>query len=216
MTGKPLLGRVCLTQKQKKHMHKDLQTLVSVYTRYINSLKAEGADTRGNYTKMKEYINNNSPIWLKGHMLQDCYVNCLRAYHKKPLEASYIIKLLMDTNCSDETLTKAQMQLSIVTKDKPTEYRNSCLPTLYKYFRPSNEEELEYMKAELEKMKDKGLISPSDYWSVKELVLKTVEKTKNYITKDTEQTKGLKIQAFEGDQLMRALDEELEEELAAE
>ena len=76
-------------------MHKELQTLVGVYSRYIDSLKAEGADIKENHKKMMKYINEHSPMWLKGHMLQDCYINCLRAYHNKPLDTSSIIKELI-------------------------------------------------------------------------------------------------------------------------
>lgn len=195
-------------------MHKELQTLVSVYSRYIDSLKAEGADIKKNYSSMRDYINEHSPIWLKGHILQDCYINCLRAYHNKPLDTSSIIKELISTNCSDERVSKAIRQLSIVTKDENgnerTEHRNSWLPTLYTYFRPHNQEELEYMVTELEKMNDKGLISSSDCWSVRELVLNPIAKTRQYINEDNEKPRdsGLNIQVINGDEVLKEIDEE--------
>lgn len=195
-------------------MHKELQTLVSVYSRYIDSLKAEGADIKENHKKMRKYINEHSPIWLKGHILQDCYINCLRAYHNKPLEVSSIINELINTDCSDERVSRAIMQLSINTKDENgnerTEYRNSWLQTLYAYFRPHNGEELEYMFAELEKMNDKGLISSSDYWSVRELVLSPIVKTRQYINEDNEKPrdKGINIQVIDGDKVLKELDED--------
>lgn len=195
-------------------MNKELQTLVSVYSRYINSLKAEGADIKNNYSSMRDYINEHSPIWLKGHMLQDCYINCLRAYHNKPLGTSSIIKELINTNCSDERVSKAIKQLCIVTKDENgnerTEYRNSWLPTLYTYFRPHNQEELEYMVTELEKMNGKGLISSSDCWSVRELVLNPIIKTRQYINEDNEKPRdgGINIQVINGDKVLKELDEE--------
>lgn len=195
-------------------MNKELQTLVSVYSRYIDSLKAEGADIKKNYSSMRDYINEHSPMWLKGHMLQDCYINCLRAYHNKPLEVSSIIKELMDTNCGEESVSRAERQLTIVTKDEngneQIEYRDSWLPTLYTYFRPHNQEELDYMAAELEKMNDKGLISPSDFWSVRELVLNPIAKTKQFINDDNEKPreKGLNIQVIDGDKILNEIEQE--------
>ena len=195
-------------------MNKELQTLVSTYSRYINSLKVEGADIKKNHSSMRKYINEHSPMWLNGHMIQDCYINCLRAYHNKPLEVSSIIKELMDTNCGEESVSRAERQLTIVTKlqddSERTEYRESWLPSLYKYFRPHNQEELDYMATELEKMNDKGLISPSDFWSVRELVLNPIAKTKQFINDDNEKPreKGLNIQVIDGDKILNELEQE--------
>lgn len=195
-------------------MHKELQTLVSVYSRYIDSLKAEGADIKKNYSSMRDYINEHSPIWLKGHMLQDCYINCLRAYHNKPLDTSSIIKELINTNCSDEMVSRAIMQLIIKTKDEngneQIEYRDSWLPTLSTYFRPHNQEELDYMVTELEKMNDKGLISPSDFWSVREIVLNPIAKTKQFVNEDNvkQRGKGLNIQVIDGEKILKEIEQE--------
>ena len=195
-------------------MHKELQTLVSVYTRYIDSLKTEGADIKENHKKMKDYINEHSPMWLKGHMLQDCYINCLRAYHNKPLDTSSIIKELINTNCSDERVSKAEMQLTIKTNDEngneQIEYRDSWLPTLYTYFRPHNQEELDYMVTELEKMNGSGIISPSDHLAVKSLVLDSIANTKQFINEDNEKPreKGINIQVINGDKILNEIEQE--------
>lgn len=211
-------------------MHKELQTLVSVYSRYIDSLKAEGADIKENHKKMRKYINEHSPIWLKGHILQDCYINCLRAYHNKPLEVSSIIKELLEkSSLIKETEAESPRMKELLSKDEPLdviakltiktkdengneqiEYRNSWLPTLYTYFRPHNQEELEYMVTELEKMNDKGLISPSDFWRVRELVLNPITKTRQYINEDNEKPRdgGLNIKVINGDDVLKKLGEE--------
>lgn len=211
-------------------MHKELQTLVSVYSRYIDSLKVEGADVKKNYSSMRDYINEHSPIWLKGHILQDCYINCLRAYHNKPIDTSSIIKELLDklslikeaeaeSPSMKELLSKDEpldviAKLTIKTKDEngneQIEYRDSWLPTLYTYFRPHNQEELDYMVTELEKMNDKGLISPSDFWSVRELVLNPIAKSKQFINDDNEnpRKKGLNIQVIDGDKILKEIEQE--------
>lgn len=211
-------------------MHKELQTLVSVYSRYIDSLKAEGADIKENHNKMRKYINEHSPIWLKGHMLQDCYINCLRAYHNKPLEVSSIIKELLEkSSLIKETEAESPRMKELLSKDEPLdviakltiktkdengnekiEYRDSWLPTLYTYFRPHNQEELDYMVTELEKMNDKGLISPSDFWSVRKVVLNPIAKTKQFINDDNEKPreKGLNIQVINGDKILEEIEEE--------
>lgn len=211
-------------------MHKELQTLVSVYSRYINSLKVEGADVKKNYSSMRDYINEHSPIWIKGHIQQDCYINCLRAYHNKLLDTSSIIKELIEklslikeaeaeSPSMKELLSKDEpldviAKLTIKTKDEngneQIEYMNSWLPTLYTYFRPHNQEELDYMVTELEKMNDKGLISPSDFWSVRELVLNPITKTRQYINEDNEKPRdgGLNIKVINGDDVLKKLGEE--------
>lgn len=211
-------------------MHKELQTLVSVYSRYIDSLKVEGADVKKNYSSMRDYINEHSPIWLKGHIQQDCYINCLRAYHNKPLNVSSIIKELIEklslikeaeaeSPSMKELLSKNEpldviAKLTIKTKDEngneQIEYRDSWLPTLYTYFRPHNQEELDYMVTELEKMNDKGLISPSDFWSVRELVLNPIAKSKQFINESNEKPrkKGLNIQVIDGDKILKEIEQE--------
>lgn len=228
--GKPIFGKGLPYKKQEKRMHKELQTLVSVYSRYIDSLKAEGADIKENHNKMSKYINEHSPIWLKGHILQDCYINCLRAYHNKPLKVSSIIKELLEklslikeaeaeSPSMKELLSKDEpldviAKLTIKTKDEngneQIEYRNSWLPTLYTYFRPHNQEELDYMVTELEKMNDKGLISPSDFCSVRELVLNPIAKSKQFINDDNEnpRKKGLNIQVINGDKILKEIEQE--------
>ena len=211
-------------------MHKELQTLVSVYSRYIDSLKAEGADIKENHNKMSKYINEHSPVWLKGHILQDCYINCLRAYHNKPLKVSSIIKELLEklslikeaeaeSPSMKELLSKDEpldviAKLTIKTKDEngneQIEYSDSWLPTLYTYFRPHNQEELDYMVTELDKMNDKGLISPSDFCSVRELVLNPIAKSKQFINDDNEnpRKKGLNIQVINGDKILKEIEQE--------
>jgi len=201
-------------------MKKDLQTLVSVYTRYLDSLKVEGADIKENYSKMREFINENCEEWLKGHMLQDCYINCLRAYHKKlsSIEASMVINELVKTHCCKNSMNHCKFILTLVTKDdngdKHIEYRTSWLPTLYMYFRPSNEEELDYMTSELERMNDNGLVSPSDYFSVKSLILDAVRTSKHYINEESVNKKPLVFQVVDGDKVLKEIEqEELEEAL---
>ena len=211
-------------------MHKELQTLVSVYSRYIDSLKEEGADIKKNYSSMRDYINEHSPIWLKGHILQDCYINCLRAYHNKPLYTSSIIKELLEkSSLIKETEAESPRMKELLSKDEPLdviakltiktkdenrneqiEYRDSWLPTLYAYFRPHNQEELDYMVTELGKMNDKGLISQSDFLSVRELVLNPIAKTKQFINDDNEKPmeKGLNIQVINGDKILKEIEQE--------
>jgi len=193
-------------------MNKDLQTLVSVYARYLNSLKAEGADIKKNYSSMRDYIKENCDEWLKGHMLQDCYINCLRAYHNKPIETSLVIQELTDTNCSEKSIDAARIRLTVTIEnngEKVTETRTSWLPTLYEYFRPSNEEELDYMAQELEKMEEEELISPSDFWSVRELVFNPIAKTEQYINESsTSSSSDLIFQVIDGEKVLKELEEE--------
>lgn len=146
---------------------KDSKELVSVYARYINSLKADGADIKNYCDKMTEYINAHCEEWIKLHLLQDCLTNSFRALHNKidAIAPSILLGELIDTNCSEEAVKHCKTQLEA----HPLEWG---LPTFYKYFNPENEEELDYMFKELEIFKATRLITDSNYQAVLDLVLK--------------------------------------------
>ena len=59
-------------------------------------------------------------------------------------------------------------------------------------------------------MNDKGLISPSDFWSVRELVLNPIAKSKQFINDDNEnqRKKGLNIQVIDGDKILKEIEQE--------
>ena len=161
----------------------ELGTIVSTYERYLEALKDSSADAIEKFKKMDSFLNRNCEEWIRGFLIQDCYFNALRARHNKisTIEPSPIIAELIITNCSDEAVGKAKY---ILIRSKDTEeksYLNSWTPTVYKYFRPSNKEELDYMKEELDDMRIKGLVSENDYYGAKELILNAVEKTENFI-----------------------------------
>jgi len=156
----------------------NLKDLVSVYTRYINSLKADGADIETNYTKMSEYIKKHSDEdWLTYHLLQDCHINYLRAKHKNldGVEVSQVIMKLISTNCDSKTVNYVREMLVFINEKNQREIR-SYLPTLYKYFSPKSQEEATYMKEEFSHMLSMGLAVSADTFSVVNMMATFKEK----------------------------------------
>ena len=141
-----------------------LQKVLDAYSRYLLALKNEETDglaIKTYYGAMKTVIEKDCEEWLKKHMLQDSYINCLRSNRKKyeDIKPSSRIQMLMDDICS---IGRVKESIVIPMADGEKEIRFSWLPTLYNYFNPQNLEELNSMQNELMQMRSIGIVSDTD------------------------------------------------------
>lgn len=145
----------------------NLKKLLDTYGRYLVSLTNKETDVKKNFSAMKEIIERDAAPWLKKHMLQDALINTLRFNSEKykEVEASSRIKLLMNASSDGTNLLTVVDRVANSLKADGTE-GFSWLPTLYKYFRPENLNELNRMEMELGHMHKNSMVSDTHYQCV--------------------------------------------------
>lgn len=156
-----------------------MRNLIDAYKKYLDSLRNEVTDDvaiKTYYSAMKIAIQDNCEEWLKKHMLQDSFINCLRANRGKTVDVkpSSRIQLLMES--LDENLGRVKKSIVLqkeVDGEKVEEVRFSWLPTLYDYFNPKTLLELEEMEKELNQMHSVDLVSDEDYSAIVHMVFNT-------------------------------------------